>query len=83
MITTIDIAGRIVIPKPIRTVAKLTAGSRVNIRLRDGIIEIEPVPVKVRVKPKHQFWVAVPEERAAPLTQEMVNEAIESVRSRK
>jgi AbrB family looped-hinge helix DNA binding protein len=40
MKTTIDMAGRVVIPKAIRTQAKLEAGSSIEIAFRNGVIEL-------------------------------------------
>lgn len=49
MLTTIDRAGRVVIPKPLRDRLRLTAGTQVDIVEVDGAIEIRlPVqPVRV------------------------------------
>jgi AbrB family looped-hinge helix DNA binding protein len=41
METTIDRAGRVVIPKPIRDAAGLKPGAALSIEYRDGRIEIE------------------------------------------
>ncbi len=49
MRTTIDGAGRVVIPKSIRDEAGLKAGAEVEIELRDGRIEIEPALVPMRL----------------------------------
>jgi AbrB family looped-hinge helix DNA binding protein len=50
MRTTIDGAGRVVIPKIIREQARLQAGSELDIEFRDGRIEIEPTTVPMRVE---------------------------------
>ncbi len=42
MKTTIDAAGRLVIPKKIREEAGLKPGTALDVRVRDGVIEIEP-----------------------------------------
>lgn len=42
MTTTIDRAGRLVIPKEMRESAGLSPGSTVTIRCQDGRVEIEP-----------------------------------------
>jgi AbrB family looped-hinge helix DNA binding protein len=49
MRTTIDGAGRVVIPKPLRDEAGFTAGTEVEIVLRDGRIEIEPATLPMRL----------------------------------
>jgi len=60
MQTTIDSAGRLVIPKEIRREAKLVAGTVLQIRWRNGRIEIEPAPVPVKLVRKGRLLVAVP-----------------------
>jgi AbrB family looped-hinge helix DNA binding protein len=42
MKTTIDAAGRLVIPKQIGEKASLKPGMALDVRVRDGVIEIEP-----------------------------------------
>ena len=68
MITTIDGAGRIVVPKEVREQARLSPGTRVDVRCRDGVVEIEPAPLPVRLRRRGTLLVAVPERRAARLT---------------
>ena len=68
MKTTIDSAGRLVIPKEIRREAKLVAGTVLQIRWRNGRIEIEPAPVPVKLVRKGKLLVAVPRSEAQPLT---------------
>jgi AbrB family looped-hinge helix DNA binding protein len=49
MKTTIDSAGRIVIPKAIRHKSGLKPGMTVEVEWRDGRIEIEPTPPRVEL----------------------------------
>jgi AbrB family looped-hinge helix DNA binding protein len=49
MRTTIDRAGRLVIPKPIRDEAGVSDGGEVEIEFRDGRIELEPVTAGKRL----------------------------------
>lgn len=49
MRTTIDGAGRIVIPKAVRDDAGLEPGTELEIEFRDGRIEIEPATVPMRI----------------------------------
>lgn len=49
MRTTIDRAGRVVIPKALRDEAGLEAGTELEIELRDGRIEIEPSTMPMRL----------------------------------
>lgn len=60
MKTTIDPAGRLVIPKEIRREAGLQPGMRLEVRWQDGRIEIEPEPLAVRLVRKGRLVVAVP-----------------------
>jgi AbrB family looped-hinge helix DNA binding protein len=50
---TVDNAGRIVLPKPIREAAGLSGGQEVEVRLVGVVIEIEPIepPVRLRTRP--------------------------------
>jgi AbrB family looped-hinge helix DNA binding protein len=81
MKSTIDAAGRVVIPKPIREVAGLKPGSPLEIVYRDGKIEIEPKTAKIRLVRKGSVLVA--SSTAAPkLTSEEVNEWIRKSRNR-
>jgi AbrB family looped-hinge helix DNA binding protein len=59
MTTTIDGSGRLVVPKEIRRQAGIRPNSRLEVRYRDGRIEIEPAPVPVRLEKKGRLLVAV------------------------
>lgn len=72
MRTTIDPAGRLVIPKEIRREAGLEPGVPLDIRLRDGRIEIEPAPLPLKLVRKGKLLVAVPETDVEALTKEAV-----------
>lgn len=80
MKTTIDGAGRLVIPKELRRRAGLHAGGEVNVRCRDGIIELEPANRSVRLVQHGPLLVAVAEAEAAPLTADEVEEIREALR---
>lgn len=82
MITTIDAAGRVVLPKAIRERAQLTPGAPLEVRVVDGRVELEPACAKVRIQKKGDVWVATPAEPVPPLTQEQVNATIDAVRMR-
>ena len=49
MRTTIDAAGRIVVPKALREAMGLTAGRTIDVMFTDGRIEIELAPVEVEL----------------------------------
>lgn len=80
MQTTIDGAGRIVIPKATRSRLGLEAGRVVEIRERDGLLEIEPVAAAMALKRRGGGLVAVPDESLPPLTDEMVRATLEGTR---
>jgi AbrB family looped-hinge helix DNA binding protein len=81
MSTTIDRAGRIVIPKSIREAAGLRPGLSLKIELRDGRVEIEPVAPSVRLVRKGGLLVASAP-GAPKLTVEETNEWIRKSRER-
>lgn len=80
METTIDDAGRIVIPKSLRLSLGLTGGCRVVLRECDGHIEIEPTPMAIRLERSKGGLVAVPEEPVPTLTDAVVRETLEKTR---
>lgn len=69
-----DRAGRLVIPKEIRREARLAPGAPLEVRWRDGRIEIEPAPTAVKLQRRGRLLVAVPQTKVAPLTQENVEQ---------
>jgi len=80
MRSAIDSAGRIVIPKPLRDRLGLERGQIVDIRERDGRIEIEPAPTAMSLVRRAGGPVAVPEEDLPPLTDEVVRATIDRSR---
>lgn len=74
MKTTIDAAGRIVIPKDIRHQIGLEKGTEIEIRVRNGVIEIEPLYGGVKLVWQGRWLVAVSEVVGEPLTSEMVEQ---------
>ncbi|MCC7104725.1 MAG: AbrB/MazE/SpoVT family DNA-binding domain-containing protein, partial [Chloroflexi bacterium] len=80
MRTTIDAAGRLVIPREVRRQAGLQPGLPVDVRWRDGRIEIEPAPAPVRLVRRGRLLVAVPEEAVPPLRTETVEAVREALR---
>jgi AbrB family looped-hinge helix DNA binding protein len=79
MRTTIDAAGRLVIPRDIRHAAGLRPGLPLEVSWRDGRIEIEPAPVAVDLVRKGRLLVAVPREPVEPLIDEVVQQTRETV----
>jgi len=80
MKTTIEAAGRLVIPKEIRRQAGLGPGTQVEIRFDQGHIEIEPVPLAVKLEYQGRLLVAVPETEVPSLTSEIVQATLDTVR---
>jgi AbrB family looped-hinge helix DNA binding protein len=80
MRSAIDSAGRVVIPKPLRVRLGLDHGRIVEIRERDGRIEIEPAPVSMSLARRAGGRVAVPDEDLPPLTDDLVRATIERTR---
>ncbi|MGH8936034.1 MAG: AbrB/MazE/SpoVT family DNA-binding domain-containing protein [Acidimicrobiia bacterium] len=80
MRTTIDKAGRLVIPKPIRERLGLKGGEDLEVVERDGQIEIRPGPTPMWLVEAESGPVAVPERELPPLTDEMVRDLLEQTR---
>ncbi|RIK07201.1 MAG: antitoxin [Acidobacteria bacterium] len=80
MRTSIDTSGRVVVPKRIRERLHLLNGGEVDIRERDGVIEIIPAPAKVELIDEGGKPVAVPTDQVVPLTDDDVRAAIEDLR---
>lgn len=81
MRTTIDRTGRIVVPKAIREAAQLRPGTEIRFRLRDGRVEIEPVPLTVTLQRRGTLVVAVPQEEQPVLRTDEVDDTIAELRS--
>ncbi|WP_070890971.1 AbrB/MazE/SpoVT family DNA-binding domain-containing protein [Mycobacterium tuberculosis] len=80
MRTTIDVAGRLVIPKRIRERLGLRGNDQVEITERDGRIEIEPAPTGVELVREGSVLVARPERPLPPLIDEIVRETLDRTR---
>jgi AbrB family looped-hinge helix DNA binding protein len=80
MRTTIDAAGRLVVPKPIRDRLGLHGNQQVEISERDGHIEIEAAPTDVELLREGSVLVARPERPLPALTDEIVRETLDNVR---
>ncbi|HEX7326945.1 MAG TPA: AbrB/MazE/SpoVT family DNA-binding domain-containing protein [Casimicrobiaceae bacterium] len=80
MQTTIDRAGRIVVPKSLREALGLEAGQLLEIRAGDGRLEIEVAPTPMHLKKRGKGVVAVPDRKLPTLTADLVRETLERVR---
>ena len=81
METTIDKAGRLVVPKAVREASQLYPGTRVRFRVQGGRVEIEPVPLKISLERRGSTVVAVPREGRPVLTAAEVDETTANLRS--
>src|SRR5207249_10061892 len=80
MRSAIDAAGRVVIPKEMRERLGLRRGRPIEIRKRDGRIEIEPATTSMSLVRRSGGSVAVPDEKLPPLTDEIVRDTLERTR---
>lgn len=80
MKTTIDAAGRIVVPKTLRERLGLVGGRAIEILERDGRLEIEPAPTPMKLIARRGGRVAVPARKLPPLTDDIVRDTIEQIR---
>jgi AbrB family looped-hinge helix DNA binding protein len=80
MKTTIDSAGRLVVPKALREELGLKAGTQVEIRARDGKLEIEPAATPMRLVQRGKGLVATTDEPLPRIDADDVRAVIESLR---
>lgn len=76
----IDSAGRIVVPKALRIALQLQPGQVLELRARDGMLEIEPAPTPMRLKKRGKGVVAVPAAKLPVLTSDEVRATTERTR---
>lgn len=80
MRTTIDAAGRVVVPKTVREEMGLTAGRAIDVVYVDGRIEIALAPLDVDVEVADGLPLLRPRDGVPPLTDDIVRGAIDAVR---
>jgi AbrB family looped-hinge helix DNA binding protein len=80
MRTTIDAAGRVVVPKALRDEVGLRAGQDIDVSVRDGRIEISPATTPMRLVRRKGVPVAEPEGTLPQLTADIVRDTLERVR---
>jgi AbrB family looped-hinge helix DNA binding protein len=81
MKTTMDGAGRLVVPREIRRLSGWRPGIPLEVSWRDGRVEIEPAPTPVRLEQRGALLVAVPcTDHTPPLTLDQVEQTLEDVR---
>ncbi|HWZ32057.1 MAG TPA: AbrB/MazE/SpoVT family DNA-binding domain-containing protein [Bryobacteraceae bacterium] len=80
MRTTIDRAGRVVIPKALRERAGIAPGTQVELREIDGVIQLIAPRPQGRIVNEDGVWVWESAPGTPPITQEQIDEAIEELR---
>lgn len=80
MVTTIDSAGRIVVPKRLREELGFMPGQELELNAIDGHLEIEHQATPMRLERRGQRLVAVTDREMPTLTAEMVRDTLEQVR---
>lgn len=80
MKTTLDDAGRLVVPKALRQALGLKAGQALEIRAGDGKLEIEAAATPMQLQKRGKGVVAVPQEDLPPLSADQVRETLDRVR---
>lgn len=81
MRTTIDAAGRLVIPKSLRDAAGLRPGVPLQVTLHDGVIQIEPATTDVEFVDKGGIIVARAVQDVPALTADVVAQTLDQLRS--
>ncbi len=80
MKTTIDNAGRLVIPKAIRRESGIKPGMQLEVRWEKGVIAITPAPLEVKLQRKGHMLVAVPEKDTPRLSTDTVERTRKTLR---
>jgi AbrB family looped-hinge helix DNA binding protein len=80
MKTTIDNAGRLVIPRDIRRESGIKPGMPLEVRWEKGAIAIIPAPLEVKLERKGRLLVAVPAKDTASLSADTVERTRKTLR---
>jgi len=80
MKTTIDHAGRLVIPKDIRRESGIKPGMSLEVRWEKGAIAITPAPLEVKLERKGRLLVAVPSKDTPRLSADTVERTRKTLR---
>ena len=80
MRTTIDRAGRLVLPKSMRDALGLGEGGEVDLELADGYVTISPPTVAKRLDVRGGRAVIVSDEPLPPLTDDVVADTLDAIR---
>ena len=74
MQATIDAAGRLILPAEILQQAGLRPGMSLEVRWLENRLEIEPVPLTIKLVRKGHLLVAVAQQEIEPLSAEAVEQ---------
>ena len=80
MRTTIDAAGRVVIPKSLREAIGLGDGGDIEIELVDGALLVAPPTVRKRIEERDGRATIVPEQDLPPLSDQVVRDLLDGIR---
>lgn len=80
MRTTMDAAGRVVIPKALREAIGLSDGGEIEIQLVDGALVVAPPSVRKRIEERDGRATIVAEHDLPPLPDQVVRDMLDSVR---
>ena len=80
MKATVDEAGRIVVPPEVREQVQLEPGATLEVRVRDGTLELEPESVPHKLVKKGRFTVLVPIRPVPPLPANIVETLLDEMR---
>jgi AbrB family looped-hinge helix DNA binding protein len=80
MKTTIDHAGRLVIPKDIRRESGIKPGMPLEVRWEKGAIAIIPAPLEVKLERKGRLLVAVPTKNTPRLSTDTIERTRKTLR---
>lgn len=83
MKTTIDRAGRIVVPKTLREELSLGPEVEVEVSVVGGHLEIEPVSVPMRLQRRDGRLVAVADTEVPPLSERELRRTLDLVREKR
>lgn len=75
---TIDKAGRVVLPKPVRDALQISPGDSLELESSEDHIVLRPAPSKGRMYKKQGVWIF---DSGVPLAAEAVNKTIRRVRA--
>ena len=75
---TIDRAGRLVLPKPVREELQLSAGDSLELESSEDQIVLRPVREAATIRKKQGVWVM---RTGKPLSAEVVNQAVRKIRN--